>query len=379
MLNRIEQSYFRLLRMALWGREGDAFPALEIQPDEWPLLLRLAERQGTAPMLYDILLQEEHEGITAAMQQQMKAVSAHCMMMQQQQRAVREQATRALNAQGIKVVQLKGMTLSRHYPKPYLRSCGDVDIFVGKENYHAGARVLRETFPDAPRFDTEEDYFRHYNINVGPVPVEMHRVSHSFSHPRDERLYDRLEQEALHCNPYCHTDEEGSWLEPAEDFNVLFVFLHSWEHFVTETASIRQFTDLAMLLRNTQTPHLEAYLKKNLRRLHVLHAWQLYAYILVNYIGLPVTACPLYTDGAAERAELLLERILRGAPGRYTEKNASVPKNILGRKLYTFKVRTRDAKAIARFEPHYARHMVITNIVQSLMRFLKGQNTRHWE
>lgn len=376
MLTPTEQIYFRLLRLALWG-EKEAFPA--ILAEEWPDLLRLSERQGTAPLLYDLILQEEREGLNAAFQQQMKAVSAHCMVLQEQQKAVRRQATRALTEAGIQVVQLKGMTLARHYDKPYLRSCGDVDIYVGKDNYHQGAKVLRETFPDAPRFDTEEDYFRHYNINVGPVPVEMHRVSHSFAHPRDERMYDALEQESLLKSPYRYQDEAENWLEPAADFNVLFVFLHSWEHFVTETASIRQLVDLAMVLKDAKSPGLEAYLKRNLSRLHVKHAWQLYAYILVHYIGLPADQCPLYTPHAAERANRLLEHILRAKPLKRNAEQEAAPKNVLLRKLYTFKVRTREARDIARFEPHYARHMVVTNVAQSMMRFLKGQNTRHWE
>jgi hypothetical protein len=378
MLTIAEEMYFRLLSAALWGGDAERV-RVDLRGEDWPYLLHLAERQGTAPLIYDVLLREERDGLTPAMEQQMRAVSAHCMMLQEQQLHVRWQATHALNGQGIPVVQIKGFTLARHYPKPYLRSCGDVDIFVGKENYHAGAKVLRDTFPDAPRFDTEEDYFRHYNINVGPVPVEMHRVSHSFAHPCDERRYDRLEQESLHRHPLTVKNELGTWLEPEEKFNVLFVFLHSWEHFVTETASIRQFADIAMLLKNASSPDLTAYLKRNLRRLHVLEAWQLYAYILVHYLGLKPEACPLYTPRARVRAERLLAYILRIKPRKPAEKEGTAPRNVLLRKLYTFRARTRDARFVAQFSPRYARHMVMTNIAQSFVRFLRGQNTRHWE
>ncbi len=378
MLTPVEDCYFRLLRAALWGGDTEHVD-VNLNDEDWHKLLYIAERQGTAPLIYDVLLSEERKGLTPVMKQQMCAVSAHSMMLQQQQLHVRLQATAALNKAGIQVVQIKGFTLARHYPKPYLRSCGDVDIYVGKANYHAGAKVLRETFPDAPRFDTEEEYFRHYNINVGPVPVEMHRVSHSFSHPRDSRRYDHLEQEALLHHPQQVLYESNSWLEPEEKFNVLFVFLHSWEHFVTETVSVRQFADLAMLLRDAAMPDLSAYLKRHLRRLHVLEAWQLYAYILVHYLGLPREKCPLYTSRAREQAERLLAYILRAKPRLQAEKQGSAPRNVLLRKLYTFRARTREAQFIAKFSPCYARHMVVTNIAQSFVRFLRGQNSRHWE
>lgn len=40
-----------------------------------------------------------------------------------------------LRKAGIEPVLLKGQGLSRYYPTPELRQCGDIDIYVGEENY----------------------------------------------------------------------------------------------------------------------------------------------------------------------------------------------------------------------------------------------------
>lgn len=375
-MKKIVDIYFSLLCAALWQTPEPSLPTLST--DEWAALLRLSNRQGTAPLIFDLLLRHDYPGLTPDLVQQMKSIAAQTMLLQEQQRQIMRQATSALRAGGIEPVLLKGLTLARRYPQPFLRACGDVDLYVGKEAYHPGAKILRETFPDAPRFDTEEEYFRHYNINVGPVPVEMHRVSRSFSHPRDARLYDRLEEDGLVCKRVLVNDGEDTYFEPEEKFNILFIFLHSWEHFVTETASLRQLTDLALLLAQCSDPNLKDYLETNLSYLHLTQAWQLYAYILVRYLGLPLEKCPLYTDREAERSERLLEQILHGERPRPKE-TGHAPRNVILRKLYTFIVRTRDAHEIARFCPTYARHMVVTDIAQSWNRFLKGQNTRHWE
>lgn len=308
----------------------------------------------------------------------MKHMCARNMMHQEHMLTVLHRAMTALESLPSHAVLMKGFTLARLYPKPYLRQCGDIDIFVGKEAYHDGARLLREAFPEAALFDEEKDYYKHYNLTLKNTAVEMHRVSVAFMHPRDAKHYDRLEHEAMFVSPRKVTTEYGTWFEPEERFNILFVFLHSWEHFVTETASLRQLCDLALALHAVQdTAALTSYLRPNLKKLRLLRAWQLYAYILVNYLGLPQDKTPLYTPHARQRAEKLLSIILYPQPKEKAEHNA--PKNVILRKLYTFIIRLREARDIAKVEPRFAIHTVFANIAQSWSRFLRGENTRTWE
>lgn len=375
----IKITYFKLLRAAIGIL--DFFEMKEsVSVEKWQELLQLAQRQGTASVISDVLLSlPEEERPPKAMQTQTKAVCARSMMAQAEQKQVMQKAMKALQDGGITPVLLKGLGLARNYPKPYLRSCGDVDIYVGKENYHKGAKILRETFPDMPRFETEEDFFKHYNINVGSTAIEMHRVSAMFQHPKDAKVYDELEREGLQNNMVHYTDGEDEWNEPEWKFNVMFVFIHSWDHFVTESASMRQICDLTLLLHHhSDIAALERYLRTNLKKLHLFHAWQLYAYIMVNYLGLPKEQCPLYTNACAEKADRMLSSILHGRE-KIEQNDKPAPKNVILRKLYTLRERIRKAREIRTYESHYARHMVATAFAQSWERFKKGENTRKWE
>lgn len=293
-------------------------------------------------------------------------------------------AITALEAQGIKPVLLKGFGLARLYDQPYMRSWGDIDIFVGKADYHKGAAALREAFPEAALFDGEEEYYKHYNLTFYKpfnTAIEMHRVSMSLMHPRDQRLYSQLETEGLLLNSVRYTNGEDSWWEPEWKFNVLYVFMHSWEHWTHNTAVMRQLEDLARLLTNGKPKEesydaLTIYLKKNLRKLHLLQAWKLYAYLLVHEFGVPETICPLYDPNVALTAEALKTSIEQG---RECLPKRTAPKSVLLRKMHTFRQRMQEAKLIARYDHIYARHMVLANIAQSWQRFLRGENTRHWE
>ena len=293
-------------------------------------------------------------------------------------------AITALEQVGIQPVLLKGFGLARLYDQPYLREWGDIDLFVGKNDYHKGAAALREAFPDAALFEGEEEHYKHYNLTFYKpfnTAIEMHRVSMALMHPRDQRRYSCLETEGLVNQRVRYTNGEDCWWEPEWKFNVLYVFMHSWEHWTHNSAVMRQLEDLALLLTrgkpaNESYEALTAYLKKNLKQLYLLQAWKLYAYILVHEFGVTETICPLYDERVADRAKALLQSIRQGRP---TIAKGNAPKNVLLRKIYTFRQRLKEARIIARYEPTYARHTVWANIVQSWQRFLRGENTRHWE
>ena len=303
---------------------------------------------------------------------------------QEYMRGLMRRAVAALENVGIRPVLLKGFGLARLYPQPYMRSWGDIDLYVGKADYHKGAAALRKAFPEAALFDSEEDWYKHYNLTFyEPVAtaIEMHRISASFMHPRDEKQYSKLEEQGLVQHPIHQTDGEDSWWEPEWKFNVLYVFYHSWEHWTHRSANMRQIQDLAMLLTvgkpdNVTYSELEQYLTQALKALHLTEAWKLYAYLVVNEYNITPSQCPMYTSKVADRAKALKASILQPEP---PAPKTPAPKNVLLRKIHTFRQRLREAKRIAQYEPTYARHMVRANIAQSWTRFLRGENTRHWE
>lgn len=374
-MNNTTSTYFELLRSALW----ETPVACNLSPENQSALWRLAAQQGTAALIFDrVLSLPPEQRPDTQTQAQMKQVCAQNMLHQENMFSVLRRTLTALDVPTIKPVLLKGFTLARLYPKPYLRQWGDIDVFVGKEAYHEGAKLLREAFPEAALFDEEKDYYKHYNLTLKTTAIEMHRVSVGFQHPRDVRRYDRLEHEGLFVSPRPITTEYGTWLEPEERFNVLFVFIHSWEHFVTESASLRQLCDLALAIHAVaDKTALTEYLKRNLKALRLFEAWRLYAYILVKYLGLPAEQTPLYTSRCAKRAEKLLDILLH--PRTQKEKSNKAPKNVLLRKLYTFVCRLGEAREIAHVAPRYALHTISSSIAQSWARFLRGENTRTWE
>lgn len=368
------ETYLEMVRAALWGTEQVVWPVA--QTDKW---LWLHAKQGTGALVFPKVLGQADLPVKAAMQ--MKGVCVHTMQQHVQLQHQLVKAWKALENAGIQAVLMKGGGLAALYDEPQLRAWGDIDLFVGKEQYHPACAVMRNTFPDALKFDEELDHYKHYNIIADGVSIETHRVSVSFSHPTDEKRYALME---------AYGKDNGEWLmvnglkvkvfEPT--FNALFVCLHSWEHMMTQGANVRQLCDLALLLHRHKYTIDSVLLHRWLEELHLLDVWQLYAYMLVNGLGLPRDEALFYTESVALRAQKLMEDLLAG---RMTEikvkgekaKGERVPKNRFLRKFHTMRERMRNARRIGQYSPAYARHMKASVLISGLKRLFAED--RHWE
>ncbi|MCQ2341210.1 MAG: nucleotidyltransferase family protein [Paludibacteraceae bacterium] len=355
-------------------------------------LVRLAQIQGTGPLVYDQLLKTL--SITSSpvrqgsMEIEMKQICMQNMVRQEEMKGVMQKTLAALAFGGVHAVVFKGFTLAQLYPNPNLRQWGDIDIYVGDKGYHQTADILRKTWPECPCFESEEDYFKHWNINVGHTAIEAHRVTIAMTHPMDKHLWARLENDGL-----CHSKEmtvDGlKFNVPEGMFNVLLVFIHSWHHYTeSRSANMKQLCDLALLLHSVslqsadvtiQTHTLLDYLNKNLRKLHLMQVWQAYAYIMVSHLGLPANECPLYTLKVAKRGETLLKHILGYSCKTKTKTKMKTKSNIILRKVNTLHNKINDSMQTWDISPVYSIHDIIGKVLEGLSRFLRGEFNRKWE
>ena len=353
-------TYLALVRAALGGTQDIEIPA-ELNQEA----LQIHMRQGTATMVFPLL----------PMTPAMKMVCVQNMQQHVKLHHTLSLAWNALEKAGVQAVLMKGASLAAMYPDPQMRTWGDIDLFVGKDQYHPACAAMRDTFPNALKFDEELDHYKHYNLIADGVSIEIHRVTMGLQHPLDECRYAKMEADAVaHACDLKIGDLNVRIFEPT--FNALFVLFHSWEHMMTQGANVRQLCDVALLLHHYAGQIDGTRLKKNLRALHLTDVWQLYMWILVNALGLPQAEAPLYTDRVAERAERLLTDLLNNkmvAP----KPTGKAPQNRVLRKFHTMQERLRDASRMATYSPAYARHLYATTLLHGALRFFAKD--RRWE
>jgi len=456
----VQSAYLSLLRTAIWGTKEDWLKGQEaerLKDIDWPELLHLCAIQGTAPLVYNQLLllsPSQVPDLTDDMRIQLKQHCLSNMLNQQRLQSILTTVWSALQhpAEGEPVhpVLLKGFGLAQLYPQPYLRTWGDLDVYVGPAQYHRAAALLRDAFPQAKHHDEEWEELKHYNFVLpSGDSIEMHRITIAFLSRRDQAYYQRLEDEAMdrpdgydgrspgledaalqfrerHGVPteacgYNHQSAiniQQSSIQigdltcalPEPQFNLLFVFLHAWNHFVYEGVGYKQLCDLALLARmlminderltNNDKHSLITYLSKHLRRLHMLEPWQLIGYVLIHSLNLSPAEWPLYHEthhvrkygerlltcilnggqvrhkdqsSIAQRASIQQSAIAQRASNRYEARDKALKMNILQRKFLTLKGKLSTARSLRPYCPRYARYFALTDILRGLRRTLRGE------
>lgn len=340
--------------------------------------------QGVGPLVFPKRLEQ---GLDPANSVRMKTVCMQNMQEQVKMRYTLEKAWQALEDAGIEPVLMKGAGLAALYPEPHMRQWGDIDVFVGKEQYHPACAAMREAFPKALKFDEELDHYKHYNLIADGVSIEVHRVTMALTHPIDKRRYAKMEEygkvNGIRCTVYgvqCKVDgEEGTVKVFEPTFNALFVFMHSWEHMMTNGASLRQLCDVSLLLHHYADRIDRKRLGRWLRALHLTEVWQLYMAICVRHLGLQETEAPFYSmdERIVKNADQLLKALLEGRMREIRSIDSAPAKNRFVRKWCTMKLRMRNADRIGQFSPAYARHLRAGIILSGLGRLFAKD--RHWE
>lgn len=382
-MDKVQETYLELLKAAIW--EGELTnervkekivrdeSRKELTNERVNEIIRLAAFQGTGPLVFDQLLKLKDIEIPDALRMQMKQQCVQTMMLQQSMMPLLSKAWSALMDAHIYPVLLKGFALAQLYPQPHLRQWGDIDLYVGQKQFNEACNVLRATFPTASYLEAPKEDCKHYNFDFPNTAIETHRVSMTFAHPKDRKYYEQLEEKYLTIDGP-KIDLDGVTVTIPEDtFNVFFTFLHAWHHFEGTGMNMKQVCDIAVLLHAKRETIDRARLQAMLTKLHLMEAWQLIMYIIVQHLGLSKDEAPFYTEGCMERAEVLFERVLKEGQARRMERIDAEGLSYLRRKWLTFQSRTADSKLIKPYAPKYARHMQISAIYHATERILKGK------
>lgn len=387
----IQSIYLSLLRQALCLVTTDTLNVnlSMLTAADFDSLVHLNQIQGTAPLIFNELLKTNSSHIDEVLVMRLRAACMQNMLHQQHLMEIMRQTFTALSQDGVQATLLKGFGLAQLYSLPYLRTWGDLDVYVGPEQYHQACAVLRSQFPSAKHPPMEYEEFKHYNFDFPDgYNIETHRVSMVFGSPSENRIWQQLEHDGCLVHAESITVDGFNVMIPEPQFNMLFVFAHAWEHFVDSGMPIKQLCDLALLAHNNYTRMgsgqnqyrlYQDYLHTNLSRLHLLHPWKIVGYIIVNYLHLPQGEWPEY-DGSwlvQRYANRFLQRVMLEGGYRITQPQRKVIHNSLCRKLYTFYRRIQESLIIFPVAPTYALRMIGNALMKGLRRIGKSQ-TIEW-
>ena len=357
-----------LIRNALWG-----VPVESISEDiDWKQVCRLAHQHTLIGLLavgIQSLPQEYRPNGKILVQLQaylMRNIQAHMLITRRL-----GQTLELLRCEGIEPVLLKGHGLALNYPDPMSRQSGDIDLYVGREEYERAVEACLKKY-DVGNHEAEN--IKHYNfINQG-VTVELHRIAETLPGVASNRRYQAWTESCLSRSELRPVDIEGVvTLLPPYRFDAIYVMYHAWHHFVNGGIGLRQICDWTMYIHRYHDRLDAELLESDLKSFGLLKVWHMFAWIAVNRLGLPADECPLYAGKYAAHSDRMLDIIWGdGNFGRYSERSARRPDGYMLGKLHSFWGTTRRYFRIFSVYPTHIFSMWMLYFVNGLYQYLKG-------
>lgn len=306
-IKQYEEVFFSLLRAGIWGTEVEVPQGF----DQWGSVVRLAKIQSVLSLVGDVMLRTP--SIAAQLKDDMKAglkafvmnsVATHSMLNGCLIKVVSE-----LRSHGIEGVLLKGQGIARNYPVTELRQCGDIDFYVGKENYLKAVEVLGKLATWKEDGDPQKNT-KHYDIRIGKVTVEIHRFSDVNASSHYDRIYQKYSDKGLTENLRVLDFAGTSVNTPADDFNAFYIFNHLLHHFLARGVGLRQFCDWMLFLHRHHASIDRQALERILNEMDMMLAWQSLGCVLVKFIGLPQEEFPFYDQTKERKCDRILQHVL---------------------------------------------------------------------
>ena len=141
---------------------------------------------------------------------------------------------------GIRLLLLKGLGLSRDYPVPAHRECGDIDIYLFGAS-DEGDRLLLQMGAQ-PYFDVP----KHSSHTWDGILIENHRTILNVRRNRSERELNALLTAVLEQEGVCEIGENIA--VPPATFNAIYLLRHAAVHYQKEGIAVRHLCDWACFL-----------------------------------------------------------------------------------------------------------------------------------
>ena len=316
-MKEYEKVYISLIRNSLWDTK------VEVPADfkDWSLVMRLAETQATQGSVTKGILDcpEVLSHISSKKQAELNNMLMTNVVMHSMANSAIQHIVMTLRKAGIECVLLKGQGIAENYTYPDLRECGDIDFYVGLENYHKSYDVLKEFVDKIDDPSVLNGAGKHYHAKLSGISIEVHKFSEVLPSLKFDRIYQCHASKGLTQDLVPVQLGETQVLTTSDNFNAFYIFNHLWTHFISVGAGLRQVCDLTMFLHARSSYIDREYLRTTLIDMNLMKPWKIFGCVCVDIVGLPRDEFPFYESKYRKNAFRVTKHILvDGDLGRET-------------------------------------------------------------
>ena len=348
-LDNNTQSFLALVRAGLWEQNVRLLPHQDI---EWQEIYQLAQEQSVLGL---VLAGLEHSDVKPPKELLLQWIG-ELQQIEQRNKAMNgfiADLIDKLRKEDVYCLLVKGQGVAQSYESPLWRTSGDVDLFLSAENYkkansylqNFGMQISHETKKNKERLNSE--------FQVGEWLVELHGTLHANLSSKMDKVIDSVQHEVFteeKVRVWKNGDVDVKIPAPNED--TIFVFSHILQHFFLGGIGLRQLCDLCRLLWTYRNSVDKDLLHKRLWKMGVVTEWKVFVALMVEHLGLPAEAAPMYESGYEIKAERALNYILEvGNFGHNRDSSYLKEKSSVKRKFNILVHQMRDSMCLAKIFP----------------------------
>ena len=278
-MNDVQSLLLQIINAALFGKKAPDVVADLLMP-----LVDESKAQAVYPLAFSILDRQLQEKLTAEQYNECSEAFFRYAIAGTQNFAEHSELHELMTSNEMPYVAMKGLASAMYYPEPSLRSMGDVDFLVEKENVSDAGKLLESI---GFIVDHEEDDGIHIAYHRNPMSIwELHwRVSGIPSSEVGKSIkaeIDRIIDTAI------IVEKEGTICRvPDKMHHGLILLLHTLTHLTNEGVGLRHLCDWVVFASTMSDAEFRAVFEKKLKSFGLWRFAQVLALLGINYLGAP--------------------------------------------------------------------------------------------
>ncbi len=260
----LKDTFLQLVRLGV----GKAATVTLPNHIDWDEVETLAERQGMLGIIYDAVQelkgcqQSRWQTTRSSSQEHLPQLTTWLRIMgkvmqgYEQRYVLYKKAVADLGAwyqaNGFRMMVLKGLACGMNWPKPEHRPYGDIDIYLFGKQKEADEEMISSFKIQDPSFKIDNSHHHHTVFQWQGFTVENHYDFLNVHHHKSNVELEAILKSLAHTDNTCfrHTDSTDNTdiCLPSANFNALYLLRHAMSHFASTGMNMRQLLDWAFFV-----------------------------------------------------------------------------------------------------------------------------------
>ncbi len=312
-------AFFTMVRAGLWEKEVRLLSYGEVRFAD---VFQLAEEQSVVGVVAAGI---EHVADTKLQKKDVLQFIGNCMQIERNNQLMNcfiGSIVEKMREAGIATVLVKGQGIGQCYERPLWRTSGDVDLFFDAENYEKAKEFLPSL---AATVESENKRKKHFAMHFTPWIVELHGLMPTEISERINAGVERVQHDIFQNDGIRVWKNDGVDVYlPSPDNDAIIIFTHFLQHFFVGGVGLRQICDWCRLLWKYRDTIDRSLLEKRLLEMGIVSEWKAFAAFVVDYLGMPVEAMPLYEQGPSwsRKAKRICREVLEAGNFGHNKDNS---------------------------------------------------------